>query len=322
MMPATRRAAVHLLLALGLLCPAVLRSAPPPAAAQPPVTVGPADEAADETPEEESGLAALLGKMKPQQGDITLGSDLAKLHVPEGFQFFGPDDTVNFLVHLGNPRPKRAPLGMILPGAGGKGPGWFAVLQYEEDGYVSDKDADTLDYNKILKEMQEGAREDSKQRVAQGLQGLELVGWAEPPRYDKNTKKLYWAKDIRFTGENDHTLNYSIRMLGRRGVLVLNCVASLEQIQEIQGATPQLLGMVEFNQGHRYVDFDPKTDKTAAYGLAALVAGGIAAKAGLFKGLLVAVLAAKKFVVIGAIALFGLVKKLFNRGGNTSDGKA
>ena len=33
------------------------------------------------------------------------------------------------------------------------------------------------------------------------------------------------------------------------------------------------------------------TDKIATYGLAALVAGGIAAKAGLFKGLLIALLA-------------------------------
>ena len=152
------------------------------------------------------------------------------------------------------------------------------------------------------------------------MQGLELIGWAEPPRYDKDTKKVYWAKDIRFTGETDHTLNYNIRMLGRRGVLVLNCVADLGQLPEIRTATPQLLGMVEFNQGHRYVDFDPKTDKTAAYGLAALVAGGVAAKAGLFKVLFAGILAAKKFIIIGALALAGFVRKLFGGGGaKTSD---
>lgn len=290
---------------------------PPPAATpHAPVQTETSD---DSNQPEDSSLATEMAKMRPQQGDITLGDGLAKLHVPDGFRFYGPEDTVHFLVLLGNPRVQRAPLGMIMPVNGaGSGPTWFAVLNYEENGYVSDHDADTLDYNALLKQMQEGAREESKERVAQGLQGLELVGWAEPPRYDKDTKKLYWAKDIRFTDEKEDTLNYNIRMLGRRGVLVLNCVAGLAQIPEIRAATPQLLGMVEFNQGHRYVDFNPKTDKTAAYGLAALIAGGVAAKAGLFKVLLAGLLAAKKFVVLGVLALAAFVKRLFSGGGSRS----
>ena len=46
--------------------------------------------------------------------------------------------------------------------------------------------------------------------------------------------------------------------------------------------------MVDFQEGHRYADFTESTDKVATYGIAALVAGGIAAKVGLFKGLWVA----------------------------------
>ena len=49
---------------------------------------------------------------------------------------------------------------------------------------------------------------------------------------------------------------------------------------------PKLLSMVSFADGHRYADFNENTDPVAAYGLAALVAGGVAAKAGLFKGLI------------------------------------
>ena len=307
------RAFARLLIVLGLMASPGLLTAAPATAPTPraPVTAQPTD-----TPTEDAGEDPGFAKMKPQQGDITLGNDLAKLHVPENFRFYGPEDTVRFLVRLGNPRPQTAPLGMILPAKTADNSLWFTVVSYEEDGYVSDKDADSLDYNALLKQMQEGAKEDSKARVAKGMQGLELIGWAEPPHYDKDTKKVYWAKDIRFTGEEDHTLNYNIRMLGRRGVLVLNCVADLGQIQDIRAATPQLLGMVEFNQGHRYVDFDPKTDKTAAYGLAALVAGGIAAKAGLFKVLIAGIIAAKKFVIIGVLALAGFVKKLFG-GGST-----
>ena len=77
--------------------------------------------------------------------------------------------------------------------------------------------------------------------------------------------------------------------------------------------------MVDFKEGSRYADFDPKTDKVAAYGIAALVAGGAlaaAAKLGLLKGLWVAILALKKFIVIGVIALVAFVKKFFKRGDN------
>ena len=99
-------------------------------------------------------------------------------------------------------------------------------------------------------------------------------------------------------------------MLGRRGVLVLNAVAGMAQLEQIEKATPAILGMVEFQEGHRYADFNASTDKVATYGLAALVTGGVLAKTGLLKGLLAAALAGKKFVIIGLIALGALLKKM------------
>jgi uncharacterized membrane-anchored protein len=105
-------------------------------------------------------------------------------------------------------------------------------------------------------------------------------------------------------------------MLGRHGVLELNAVAGIGQLEEIDKQTPQILGMVNFKEGNRYADFDPKTDQVAKYGLTALVAGGTlaaAAKLGLFKAIWVFLIAAKKFVVIGAVALVAFIKKIFNR---------
>ncbi len=49
----------------------------------------------------------------------------------------------------------------------------------------------------------------------------------------------------------------------------------------------------------------------------ALVAGGIAAKLGLFKGLWVAILAGKKFVIMGIVALAALLKKFFGKANPT-----
>ena len=57
----------------------------------------------------------------------------------------------------------------------------------------------------------------------------------------------------------------------------------------------------------------------STYGIAALVAGGIAAKLGFFKGLWVALFAAKKFIIIGIIALVVAIKKFFGKGKNVTE---
>jgi uncharacterized membrane-anchored protein len=55
--------------------------------------------------------------------------------------------------------------------------------------------------------------------------------------------------------------------------------------------------MVNFNEGHKYSDFDSKTDKVAAWTIGGLVAGKILAKVGLW-----AVLAKSlKFIIAGIV---------------------
>jgi uncharacterized membrane-anchored protein len=61
---------------------------------------------------------------------------------------------------------------------------------------------------------------------------------------------------------------------------------------------PEIISMVNFLPGSRYADYRQGNDKVAAYGLAALVLGGVAAKAGLFKGLIALILVGKKFIIL------------------------
>ena len=121
----------------------------------------------------------------------------------------------------------------------------------------------------------------------------------------------YWAKELAFGDSPEHTLNYNIRVLGRRGVLVLNAVSSMEQFDTIAAETESVLSAVSFNEGHRYTDYLPGTDKAATYGVAGLIAGATAAKAGFFKAAWLGLLAFKKVLLGGAIALAALLKKVF-----------
>jgi hypothetical protein len=269
-------------------------------------------------------ISQLVKNLNYQQGEISLRGGLAKLSVPKEFNYLGPDDAETVLVKLwGNPPSDVKPLGLLMPA--GLTPlatnCWVVTIDYSEDGYVKDGDASKINYDDLLKKMQKGIAENNKARQEHGYPAITLVGWAAPPHYDAASHKLYWAKQLKFEGESHDTLNYSIRMLGRKGVLELNAVAGVDQLAEIDNQTPQILGMVDFQQGNRYADFDPKTDKVAEYGIAALVAGGAlaaAAKLGLLKGLWVFLLAAKKFIVIGVIAAVAFIKKFFKRGDSTS----
>ena len=85
----------------------------------------------------------------------------------------------------------------------------------------------------------------------------------------------------------------------------------MSELGLVQAGMQQLLPMTEFDAGARYADYDESTDKVAAYGVAALIGGGLATKAGLFAkiGLVLA-----KFWKLGLIAFLGLgalVRKVF-----------
>jgi uncharacterized membrane-anchored protein len=267
-------------------------------------------------PKNREEAEALVSTLKFQQGDVTLKDGLATLKVPDGLRFLNSHDASTVLVQLWNNPPMPSPLGLIMPAeAGPLDPkSWAVIVTYEAEGYVKDQDAEKIDYAELLQKMQKDTSEASKERVKKGYPPIELVGWAAPPHYDKAVHKLYWAKELKFRGADENTLNYNIRILGRRGVLVLNAVAAMSQLPEIEQKAPKILAAIDFNPGHRYADFSEAAgDKVASYGIAALVAGGVAAKLGLFKGLWVAILAAKKFVIIGFVALAAWLRKLFGK---------
>jgi uncharacterized membrane-anchored protein len=276
-----------------------------------------------ETALSQNSQADTLRTLNYRKGSITLADSLATINPRNNFAYLDNADTQKFLTKVWEnpPGAGQDSLGMLLPSSINplSAEAYAVVITYEATGYVSDEDAEKIDYKALLRDIQEGIREVSKQRVAQGYEPFELIGWAREPYYDKAAKKMYWAKKLRFGSGPSDTLNYEIRVLGRRGVLSLNVVAGMEAFPEIDQRSREILSMVSFNQGNLYSEFNPSIDQAAAYGLAGLVAGGILTKAGFFKGLLVLLLASKKLVaavVIGGFAtLWGGIKAMFRRRG-------
>lgn len=272
--------------------------------------------AEDELSSEEAYRAwanEFLSSLTYHRGEVQLGDGVATLQVPDDFYYLSADDAARVLYEAwGNP-PDSSTLGMLFPAhvTPLDANAWGVDIKYEESGYVSDEDAADMDFAALLGTMQEDTLAANKERVEAGYDEIELIGWAAEPYYDAAAKKLHWAKELRFGDAQPNTLNYNIRVLGRKGVLLLNFIAGMDQLPEIEQNVPAVLAMADFNDGYRYAQFDPDIDTVAVGGIAALIAG----KALVKSGILVAVLALlKKFGVIIVVAVGAFVAKLFRRG--------
>jgi uncharacterized membrane-anchored protein len=272
---------------------------------------------ADDKPDEKQ-LAAFKKAMETfnsleyKEGSIPLSGGKANIALKDGFKYLDAANARKLLVEVWANPPQVASevVGVIVPPdfAPTGDNSWAVTVEFKDDGYVKDEEFDSMNFNKVLKEMIEGSKEASKARVAAGYGKMELTGWATQPRYDKGTHKLYWAK--RFNVDDAvESLNYDIRVLGRHGYFELSLISDMSHLAAIEGHIPEILSMVDFTDGNRYADYK-NGDKTAAYGIAALVTGGVLAKTGFFKVLLLGLAKFAKVGIVAAVALFAWIKRL------------
>ena len=242
-------------------------------------------------------------EIKYQTGSVDLNSEI-NLNIPKGYKFM-PKADAEFVVYdyWGNPR-QDGVLGMIVKDNYSlldSNATWAFVVSYENSGYVKDEEADKINYEEMMTEIQESEAEENKERKTAGYPSIHIVGWATHPYYDKQNNILHWAKAIRFGDSDDTTLNYDVRILGRKGILSLNAVGTTAQLEEIKQHVPEIIHIATLKKGSSYADFDPSVDKVAAYTIGGLVAGKLLAKAGLIALLLKNI----KLVILGLLAIAG-----------------
>ncbi len=244
-----------------------------------------------------------------QTGVIKLEAGNASLNVPKGFKFIDAKQAQYVLHDLwGNPEDASIQ-GAIVPENTGitYSDCWLFTISFDPMGFVKDDDAKDVNYEELLTEMKTDISAQSVEREKAGYGTMQLVGWASKPFYDEKLKVLHWAKELKFNKDSINTLNYDLRVLGRKGVYVLSAVGSIKQLPEIKKSISNVLTSIQYNEGEKYANFDSSTDSVAAWTIGGLVAGKVLAKVGFF-----AIIAKfGKFIVIGIIAAFAAVKKFF-----------
>jgi uncharacterized membrane-anchored protein len=275
-------------------------------------------EATNDRPGDDSGDGdADKEKFDPLVGPrkVDIGHDLT-LDLPAGYVLLEAPQAKKLMERMGN-------LGNdnLLGVATKPDATWIVTIRFTEEGYVKDDEAEKMDADEILKTIREGTEEANQEREKRGFRPMHVVGWSEPPHYERKAHHLIWGITGHGEGDDGDVINYNTRVLGRKGYVALNLIDDAKQIAGGKPDVAKLLAATTYNAGARYEDFDKKSDKVAEYGLAALVVGGAGAaalklvKIGLlakFGGKLIALLIAfKKLLIVGLVAIGAGIKRLF-----------
>ncbi len=211
-------------------------------------------------------LNKLAWQNGPTDGPI---AGKASIKVPEGYVFLDEKNTRRFIELNGNP-PSDGNY-MIAP----KALNWFCIFSFNASGYV--KDDETIDQDELLKSLMASDAPSNERRQRLGMRPIYTDGWQVPPHYDAETKRLEWGLRLR-TNDGQTNVNYSVRLLGRTGVMSAILVASTHTLDLDIKAFKAALREFSYSPGETYAEFK-QGDKVAEYGLAALILGGAAAVA-------------------------------------------
>jgi uncharacterized membrane-anchored protein len=240
---------------------------------------------------------------------------MAEIAIPEGYQYANAGDAQTLLELYGNPRNPNI-LGAIVPIA--EDVDWTLIFKFDAIGYVKDADKESIDANEILSNFQAGLPSMNEARRSIGADECRSISWMEKPFYDAQTNNLTWALRLGFDGGD--SVNYDIRILGRRGVMEATLLDSPETYAKSIPEVKRVLSGFNYVSGEKYAEWK-QGDKIAAYGLTGLVAGGglaVAAKTGLLGKLGVILAKGGKAIILAVVVLFGagmsVVKRLFGGG--------
>ncbi len=187
---------------------------------------------------------------------------------------------------------------------------WVITFQFDPIGYVKDDEKEDLDADEILEAKKEAQKEANKNRTKQGLSALHIVRWVVKPHYNEKTNNLEWAMLLR-DDQGAESINFEIRLLGRKGVMNATLLCSPEKFEEVRPIVDSALAEFHYTPGNKYAEYR-KGDKIAEYGLLGLMGAGGAFVIWKFW----------KPIAVGIVALGATIKKFFGGlFGGKSDGR-
>lgn len=208
-------------------------------------------------------------KIRPVKGPatVTLLDGLARLEVPADYLFLNRDDAIHVLKRAGNPT-DGTEIGLLHPATATSRS--FIVIEYSDLGHVSD--TDPLEPDALLASITDAQTPQNEARRARGQPEITVMGWAEPPVYDRTARRMSWA--VKARAGKEELINSRTRLLGRVGYLSYNLITEPAAFAHDKAVVAEVLARSAYAAGRRYEDFQPGKDKDSGRSLADLVVGG------------------------------------------------
>lgn len=224
-------------------------------------------------------MEKLVGSLRFEpSGTVILNNGVGKISIPAGYKYLEPSQSEKVLTELwGNPRNGNMTLGLLLPADHSLLNDNCCVInvQYDEIGYVPDDNADAIDYKQLLAQMQKESVEENELRRNAGLEPVSILGWAFPPYYDNARKVLHIATEVKVGSSPVHTLNYKMKFLGRKGVMVLHAIAPMADLERVRTDLAMVASRLSFSDAYQYQSFNPEQDQVSANDMGGLISGNI-----------------------------------------------
>ena len=240
---------------------------------------------------------------------VELGQQVS-IDVPEGMWLFEREAAQDILRANGD-SPDGVVAMVLKPGST-----WGMFIEYSNDGYVDDSDANDLDADDLLESYRSGNEEQNKTRKKMGQPELVLDGWTDKPHYERAAHQLIWALGGHNADSGRKTVNLFTRVLGRNGFLSVDLIDRPENLEAAKQESAPALRATHFNPGSTYADH-ATSDRSSGIGLKGLVLGGagvaVASKLGLLAKLGGILVAMKKGIVLVFLAIAAAFKRLFRR---------
>jgi uncharacterized membrane-anchored protein len=207
--------------------------------------------------------------------------NIAEIEIPQGYGFLNQDAARTILERMNNPVPKNL-VGILAPASSE----WFAILEFTGTGYMKDAATTKLDEAAMMNTVRSMIERQNSEISKPGGMPISSAEWALKPVFDPAQNKLEYA--IKAGSPDRMVVNYSVRLLGRHGVLDVVAVQPYRADIDLSPLR-QIARGISFQKGEAYADYQ---------------AGDVLASSGLNDLVVTPAAAAKPSPMVRAVNLF------------------
>lgn len=195
----------------------------------------------------EAGLPIKLGseELGTKIGLVDLDNTPASLKIPDGLKYIGANDALFYLRKFHNRDVEVEGQVGILVNDTISDASYIEnmfIITYGETGHIVDYKAENMDFEKVLKSIQED---------------YPYVEYAWSPSYDKTNKVLslpFKLEEYLYNGVNDTIISGKLSFLGNKGNLTMHIIGKEKDTSWLENNANLLKNAVTFNPGYQYDD--------------------------------------------------------------------